>query len=395
MVNHVYCSQKSAHGVKKKKANGAGAGARGDRTTQGEHQDPPVVGDTMNKKKKAKSNRERAGTRGDCTIQGDDQDPPIAGDNMTKKKKAKANGAGAGTRGDRTTQGENGNTMRPPPSPWRNSRAKKKLQELLEDPTSRIHTMSIPDIQESDPLFRDYNKKNFKDNFKRLRDQIKSGNGGAGCAKSKKSKHNKRAGTKASAPDFDWKSSKEKVLLRRMLMDEESPIHNMTPKEIFKSHVDFFTKYEWKNFKTNLKNLREKIISDRQLVLLEEAAFKQDIKNFPRNATTNRGYPFWDTHAAMGMLEKDVENGIAYELKPKQLRASKEEYQDFPLLVFGRHVHQEKRKQREEPYWVFKRNATAQKTHDEEVTAMKREWDQEHDEDVKSMTNMFVHCNLA
>jgi hypothetical protein len=63
----------------------------------------------------------------------------------------------------------------PPPSPWRKSRAKDRLRELLTDESSWIHALSADaeQIHQSDPLFKRYPLKNFKTNFKNMKEAIK------------------------------------------------------------------------------------------------------------------------------------------------------------------------------------------------------------------------------
>ena len=76
------------------------------------------------------------------------------------------------------------------------------------------------------------------------------------------------------------------------------------------------------------------------------------------------------------------------------LRLSRKELKAFPPSVFCDHIHQEKRKQREGAFWVHKRNKKGLKRHEEEVKAMKSEWEQELDEDIRSLTKMTDQINF-
>jgi hypothetical protein len=58
---------------------------------------------------------------------------------------------------------------------------------------------------------------------------------------------------------------------------------------------------------------------------------------------------------------KDEESGTAKTMKPKTLWESREEYQDFPLRVFRKHIYQERTKQLSAPFWQHKRNKNAMK----------------------------------
>ena len=100
-----------------------------------------------------------------------------------------------------------------------------------------------------------------------------------------------------------------------------------------------------------------------------------DLHAFPRGETTLGGNPHWDNHPACALLKKDVENGKADSMQPEMLRRTRDEYKAFPLHVFRGHIYQEKRRKREEPGWVIKRNKKAQKMHDDEVNAMQADWD--------------------
>jgi hypothetical protein len=68
-------------------------------------------------------------------------------------------------------------------------------------------------------------------------------------------------------------------------------------------------------------------------------------------------------------------------LKPKELWKTKREYKEFPLDVFRNHIHQEKRFQREGPYWQLKRNKKGMRKHEADVKELKRGWLGRHDND--------------
>ena len=52
---------------------------------------------------------------------------------------------------------------------------------------------------------------------------------------------------------------------------------------------------------------------------------------------------------------------------------SREEYQDFPLKVFRKHVYQERMAQLAAPCWQHKRNQNAKKMYEESLELIK-EW---------------------
>ena len=93
----------------------------------------------------------------------------------------------------------------------------------------------------------------------------------------------------------------------------------------------------------------------------EEAAYRRDMLKILRNSKTSRGVPFWNNHLASEFLKKDETSGVAKEMRPKELRKSRKEYQDFSLSVFYKHIYQERTKQLAAPYWQHKRNKNEKK----------------------------------
>ena len=96
----------------------------------------------------------------------------------------------------------------------------------------------------------------------------------------------------------------------------------------------------------------------------------------PQTSTDKGGVPFWHTHRASELLNKyitDKMEGTAMKAKLRQLWESREDYQEFLLAVFQKHVYQERTKQLVAPYWQHKRNKNARKKY-EEVEEMLKEW---------------------
>ena len=175
----------------------------------------------------------------------------------------------------------------------------------------------------------------------------------------------------------DWKKSKGKLLLRKLIQDKKSWVHTMDAEEIHQSHP-LFSCYPLSKFKEYLATLLEAAAAKEEIIRVNEREVLADLTAFPRGELTDRGYPFWDSHPARCLLKEDIRaimNGKLGDMEPKQLWHTRDEYLEFPLGVFRYHIHQEKRKQREEPGWVVKRNKKGQKMHEAEVTAMKGEWD--------------------
>ena len=115
----------------------------------------------------------------------------------------------------------------------------------------------------------------------------------------------------------------------------------------------------------------------RELVREEEASYQRDLLKFPTNVF-DRDIPLWNTHAASEMLEQHVTEemaGTVEKARPYALWKSQEEYQEFPLSTFRKHIYQERSKQLTAPFWQHKRNKIAKKKFDD-VELMMKEWEQ-------------------
>ena len=68
----------------------------------------------------------------------------------------------------------------------------------------------------------------------------------------------------------------------------------------------------------------------------------------------------WHGSEAQRLLPGDLEavvvdGNLPDDNKPKKIWLSREEYSTFDLDVFRKHIHQELRKQKETPYWTYKK----------------------------------------
>ena len=63
---------------------------------------------------------------------------------------------------------------------------------------------------------------------------------------------------------------------------------------------------------------------------------------------------------------------------------------EFPLHVFRNHIYAVKRRLREEPLSILKRNEKARKEHDREVKKMKKQWETiQHNDDIDELITQF------
>ena len=152
-------------------------------------------------------------------------------------------------------------------------------------------------------------------------------------------------------------------------------IEKMSAEEIWKSSP-LFQQYELIKFKEHLKKMADRTTKRKQLIQIEHDAFIADMRALPPNRITSKGYPFWDTHPAFELLEEDEKSGRTETMTPLELWKSRKEYQEFPLIVFRKHIYQLRTKQLQVPYWQFKRNNIARKKYEEDAEMLSSEWQQ-------------------
>lgn len=125
------------------------------------------------------------------------------------------------------------------------------------------------------------------------------------------------------------------------------------------------------NLKNSLHERGQVIAEDIRLIEIELAALKL-------STMTKQGYPHWHTHAAKQLLADDVQFGRMCAMKPSKFHTTRDEYKEFPLEVFRRHIYQEQRKQRELPLKIAKRNKHGLKKYEQEAEAEASKWRAEH-----------------
>ncbi len=217
---------------------------------------------------------------------------------------------------------------------------------LEDDKDEQIKNMKPEEVYMLSSLFQEYDLFIFKSNLASLKKSLERGTDSAGLADIKT--------TKKAEP---WRHSEAKAYLTALLeTDTDGEIHRMDPQDVFKMS-DLFKPYKFHNFKTNLENLKENLKKEREAVQIDEKAFLNDRSLIPRRPLTFNGYPPWNTSSAKKLLEHDVMENKHKEggIKPRELRLSRLEYQEFPLTVFRKHIHQEEYAQRGRSYWMHKK----------------------------------------
>jgi hypothetical protein len=140
-----------------------------------------------------------------------------------------------------------------------------------------------------------------------------------------------------------WQHSTAKKDLKRALLDPKSPIHGMSMEQIRASDNHY---KQYPNSPKYYKDLKGCVALERERVQLDDMLVQMHLRDCPRPACTNRGYPHWNTHAAKKLLEVDVLNNLHKKKKPQELRKTQREYREFPIDVFAKRVSQEVEKQR-------------------------------------------------
>lgn len=261
-----------------------------------------------------------------------------------------------------------------PPTPWGNSTAKTRIIDCLKDKTSDIHlqigeytpdsfqNVNFKQIHKS--YANKYKPSLFRENFKRLLRHLL-----------------KKTGPFEEKEDTvePWATRKKRsagwhlLYELRMVKETNDQLNSMTDEEIWESNK-LFKQYPLEDFKKYNKDMATSTAIQRKRIEDEEKDFEQHCKNIPHNKVTDRGEPFWYIHPAKAFLIEDVESGLAYDIKPAALRETRDEYKEFKLKTFRKHVDQEKERQRAAPYWRYKRNIAARQQIEKEREEMRIQW---------------------
>lgn len=281
------------------------------------------------------------------------------------------------------------NDAHPPPL-WRNSSAKRRIIEDLQDATSEIHLYvgqySTNDFGQVNfarihaTYAKRYKLARFRENLKLL---LRHALNKTGPFVEKEEQRTEAMPDAKQSPGKEgiepWKSkskrSKGWYLLYGLRMDQvtNAELDTMTLEEIWESNKHFkcYPLNKFKMYDIEMKKLTNKL---RQCIDTEEEDFRLDCIHFPHNLQTDRGEPFWYNHRAKQLLKQDVEIGLSSEIAPGALWETREEYKEFSLRTFRKHVYQEQERQRAAPFWRHKRNIAAREKLTKERDAMKWQW---------------------
>ena len=155
-----------------------------------------------------------------------------------------------------------------------------------------------------------------------------------------------------------WQHSDAKKDLFKALLDPNSGVHGMSTEEVKNSdprykQYPYFAKY-YKDLKKKAKDLKEQ-------VKVDDLAARVHLMSFQKGLTNDKGYPYWDGHAAQRLLELDVAKGLHKTNPPRKLCQTREEYKCFPAKVFQKRVAGENSKQKAASFWAHKHNTRGMK----------------------------------
>ena len=157
-----------------------------------------------------------------------------------------------------------------------------------------------------------------------------------------------------------WQHSDAKRTLKRALLDPDSPIHNMSVEAIRNTDERY---KQYPKFEKYYKDLKQRAEAEKLQVQMDDLAVKMHLASFPKSHLNTKGYPHWKDHPAKALLEVDVANKLHKQMKPLELRDTRDEYKEFPADVFGKRVHREVDKQRSATFWADKRNKKGMKNY--------------------------------
>ena len=124
-----------------------------------------------------------------------------------------------------------------------------------------------------------------------------------------------------------WSKSKEKEKLYEDINSGE--VAGMSTKEVYEMHDGIYKKFKYPNFRTNLRNLRNKVAKDRMAADKSKEAYDHDKSFFAKPRHTFA----WKDSDQHKQLVKDIRDGSLDGMKPIEARNTRDEYKDLPFSV--------------------------------------------------------------
>ena len=149
-----------------------------------------------------------------------------------------------------------------------------------------------------------------------------------------------------------WIKSKAKEILKKDLIDGIVN-DSMVARDVYMMHEEY-KEYDFKKFQNNFRSLKKVIKKHVGRAQVDHACLERDLEVHCRPDLTSAGFPFWDTSKARVSLKRDIDEGLHESMRPLELWQSRNEYQEFSLKKFRDHVTQEKRRRKQNAYWLHK-----------------------------------------
>ena len=137
-----------------------------------------------------------------------------------------------------------------------------------------------------------------------------------------------------------WKNSKAKELLYVDTIEGQA---NMQPWQVYMLHPEY-QEYPFQNFSANFKILNDTIEKNHARMVADCAAFKEDLKylSLKTDDTSDPNPKPWHHLEAKDFLKQDIKEGKHKNMAPKDLHKTWDEYMEYPLKVFCKHIYQER-----------------------------------------------------
>mmetsp|Transcript_28817 Transcript_28817/g.80491 ORF Transcript_28817/g.80491 Transcript_28817/m.80491 type:complete len:150 (+) Transcript_28817:3-452(+) len=113
-----------------------------------------------------------------------------------------------------------------------------------------------------------------------------------------------------------------------------------------------FRDVPYNRFRDNFASLKRRVRNFKQHAAEHETMMLHDLLIYDLAEDTDG---CWDGSDAQRLLERDIKKKRHLKYKPQILWLRKDAYQEFSLQTFRGHIHQILRRDRETPYWTYKK----------------------------------------
>jgi hypothetical protein len=159
-------------------------------------------------------------------------------------------------------------------------------------------------------------------------------------------------GKETDKKKIDWQNHPAKAFLKEAFANETIPLDYLDtigPLAVWETHCKNHPAFAEMDcdgaFKRRLKSvaISHKIKVERKAA--DRLAFENYRANHPINTHNQLGQPRWDGSKAQALLKEEMEAGVhlQYAGRPREMRETREEYQEFSKQKFRDHIQQEKR----------------------------------------------------